>query len=306
MGFPLARFLSVSNTSRRASWACLFPNSKITSLLAATVFLNTPNVYAQTDASVTGSGSSPFTPVVFVLSLILVILIVLSISLLRQNRKIERELTAQLEEQRSFGQTILHRVSNNIQVLTALIRMEQRRNDASDSAVTERLLERIETMAAMHQLIDPDGINTVVPARPSLHRALDSLVHRLPEGRQLDLSIDNVTLPIDKAYKLALLISEVGGSLCETQSADPSSPSALNVQLTHIDHESLALAFENKLQAHPNDCEIDGLHLSPIRKKLTELLVRDLGGDPKTLATIDFNRQFGVRFTFKQTHEVAV
>lgn len=306
MGFSLARFLSVSNTSRRASGAFSYLNSKIIGLFGATTLVNAPTVFAQTETSLAGAGSSPFTPVVFVLSLILVILIILSISLLRQNRKTERELKAQLEEQRSFGQTILHRVSNNIQVLTALIRMEQRRNDASDSAVTERLLERIETMAAMHQLIDPEGIHTVVPARPSLHRALDSLVHRLPEGRQLDLSIDNVTLPIDKAFKLALLISEVGGSLCESTSSQPGSSSALNVQLTHIDDESLALAFENKLQTRANGVEINGLQLSPIRKKLTELLVRDLGGDPKTLATIDFNRQFGVRFTFKQPHEISV
>lgn len=238
-------------------------------------------------------------PLILFLSLLVVILLGTCIALVRQNRRTNRDVGDLMEETGRLRQEVYHRVNNNLQVLAALVRMEQRLSEQDDTWVINRLVQRIETMAAVHQQLDPDTAATTISAESGMKSVIEPMLHRLAPGRHIDLVIDDIDLPLDRAFKIALIVGEIGQTLCETVNIPAHHQTRLSIHLKQLDQENLALAFENKKNAceAPND---ETLPLSPISTRLVDLLLKDLGAKAASVATLNFNETFGVRMKIPQ------
>ena len=107
------------------------------------------------------------------------------------------------------------------------------------------------------------------------------------------------SLPLDRAFKIALIVGEIGQTLCDTINIPSHHKTRLKIELSRVDQDNLALAFENQKQ----DCEAptgESLPLSPISTRLVDLLLRDLGAKAASVASLNFNETFGVRMKIRQ------
>jgi PAS domain S-box-containing protein len=123
--------------------------------------------------------------------------------------------TAELEKLNNEKDVILkemhHRVKNNLQIISSLIRLQMEEGDNSFNGVLDKTQSRIETIASIHESLykhkDLALINVANYWEKLFKDCLNSLVND-PANFKLDLDIDYLELPVDKMIPLGLLINE--------------------------------------------------------------------------------------------------
>jgi two-component sensor histidine kinase len=104
-----------------------------------------------------------------------------------------------------------HRVKNNLQMITALIRMEAR--NLPDSATVDRfnrLAGRIEALALLYNSLSNDDATDSVDLGTYLsHIASSVMSAHAPEGIRLDLKVDTWPASIDVAMPTGLVVNEL-------------------------------------------------------------------------------------------------
>jgi PAS domain S-box-containing protein len=130
-----------------------------------------------------------------------------------QRRQAEEDLTRSLKEKEILLGEIHHRVKNNIQIMSSLLRLQTA--DLKDAAWQERLQEyqnRIRSMALIHEKL----YRTQDFSRIDFKEYTQNLVRHLiqsygldTQSIRLDLELENVYLDIDKAVPLGLIINEL-------------------------------------------------------------------------------------------------
>lgn len=123
--------------------------------------------------------------------------------------------TAELEKLNNEKDVILkemhHRVKNNLQIISSLIRLQMEEGDTDFNGVLDKTQSRIETIASIHESLykhqDLALINVANYWKKLFKDCLNSLVSE-PENFKLDLDIDYLELPVDKMIPLGLLINE--------------------------------------------------------------------------------------------------
>ncbi|TSJ41333.1 PAS domain-containing sensor histidine kinase [Fluviicola chungangensis] len=123
--------------------------------------------------------------------------------------------TAELEKLNNEKDVILkemhHRVKNNLQIISSLIRLQMEEGDANFNGILDKTQSRIETIASIHESLykhkDLALINVANYWEKLFKDCLNSLVNE-PANFKLILDIDYLELPVDKMIPLALLINE--------------------------------------------------------------------------------------------------
>ena len=142
-------------------------------------------------------------------------------AVLQRQRKLEQELqeaNARLEslvqDKVALIKEIHHRVKNNLQVITSLLRLEAGRSDhAPTQTVLGQMQERIRSMALLHELIYRAGSfasidlgsyvsEVATQAFRSLHGSSSSVV-------RLRLDLGSVQVGLDQATPCGLLLTEL-------------------------------------------------------------------------------------------------
>ena len=104
-----------------------------------------------------------------------------------------------------------HRVKNNLQMITALIRMEAR--DVPDDETGERfdrLAGRINSLALLYDLLSGDGADDGVDLGVYLSKIASSVMEaHAVEGVRLDLSVDAWPCSINVAMPTGLVVNEL-------------------------------------------------------------------------------------------------
>ena len=127
-----------------------------------------------------------------------------------------KKRTAELEKLNNEKDVILkemhHRVKNNLQIISSLIRLQIDEGDNSFNGVLDKTQSRIETIASIHESLykykDLALINVANYWEKLINDCLNSLVNE-PENFKLLLDLDYLELPVDKMIPLALLINEL-------------------------------------------------------------------------------------------------
>jgi two-component sensor histidine kinase len=105
-----------------------------------------------------------------------------------------------------------HRVKNNLQMIAMLLRLQMRDGrDVSGREVLTETINRILSIAAVHEILATEGLGTV-----NVREMLDRVVHTVtqtmaPPAFTLDARVsgDDVHLPTQQATSLALVVNEL-------------------------------------------------------------------------------------------------
>jgi PAS domain S-box-containing protein len=125
----------------------------------------------------------------------------------------QQQLQDSLQEKIALLHEVHHRVKNNLQVITSLLRMELRRtDDARTSSVLEDMKGRVHAMALLHETLYRAGNFATVDLAGYL-RQLATQLFRIQAGQglgvQLLLELVPCTVTMDQATTCGLLVNEL-------------------------------------------------------------------------------------------------
>lgn len=127
-----------------------------------------------------------------------------AIMLLIRHERSRAALQVALEQNRVLFQEIHHRVKNNLQQVSALIRLQQ-----APQGMKEDLIRRIAAMSAVHQHIYESDQFGVLDAEAYLAKLLAGLRESAPPKVDLDWRLAPLQLSPDEALPLGLIVNEV-------------------------------------------------------------------------------------------------
>lgn len=136
--------------------------------------------------------------------IVMVLLCGWAITLLIRHDKNRMALEQALERNRVLFKEIHHRVKNNLQQVTSLIRLQQ-----APSAMKDDLTRRITAMSAVHQHIYESDQFGALDAEAYLARVLKGLSDSAPPGVELEWSLAPLQLSPDQALPLGLIVNEI-------------------------------------------------------------------------------------------------
>ena len=128
-------------------------------------------------------------------------------------KQADEALRASLREKESLLKEIHHRVKNNLQVITSLLRLEAGRSAHPETrSVLKEMQNRIRSMALLHEsLYRSENLERV--DLPAYIRQLTTHLFRSmlakPGSIQLELELAPVSLPLEQAVPCGLLVNEL-------------------------------------------------------------------------------------------------
>lgn len=104
-----------------------------------------------------------------------------------------------------------HRVKNNLQMITALIRMEARNLPDGETGVRfDRLAGRISSLALLYDLLSGEGVTDGIDLGVYLSKVASSVMEaHAVEGVRLELSVDTWPVSINVAMPTGLVVNEL-------------------------------------------------------------------------------------------------
>ena len=130
---------------------------------------------------------------------------------LAEGSRTEALLAGLLDAERRLRRELVHRVKNNLSLLTALLRVNRKRTDDPEAvAQLEEMERRILSMAAVHDLLDLDQETDFVRADRLIERICRELENALAPGRiTIRRDLVPVRLHVRDATPLALIVNEL-------------------------------------------------------------------------------------------------
>lgn len=125
--------------------------------------------------------------------------------------KILDELEEQVREKDVQLQELQHRVKNNLQMITALIRIEARGvSDRSTGEGFDRLAGRIEALGLLYRALGGSKVDGVVDLGIYLSEIASAVMRaHAVEGIHLDLQVDTWLVSLDVAMPAGLVVNEL-------------------------------------------------------------------------------------------------
>jgi two-component sensor histidine kinase/type II secretory pathway pseudopilin PulG len=115
-----------------------------------------------------------------------------------------RALSDALAEREQLLKEVHHRVKNNMQIISSLIRMQERVGTSSDETI-----RRVQAMALVHDLIYTQGQFAAVDLAAYTHRLVDTLRNGPGHGITFNVDASPAEVMLDRAMPFALILSEV-------------------------------------------------------------------------------------------------
>jgi two-component sensor histidine kinase len=121
------------------------------------------------------------------------------------------ELEEQVREKDTQLKELQHRVRNNLQMITALIRMEARGvSDMSTGQGFDRLAGRVEALGLLYRALETSGPDGPVDLGVYLSEIASAVMRaHAVEGTHLDLQVDTWPVSLDIAMPVGLVVNEL-------------------------------------------------------------------------------------------------
>jgi PAS domain S-box-containing protein len=201
------------------------------------------------------------------------------------------ELQQQLREKDTLLREIQHRVRNNLQIITALIRLEARNAPAGmASAPFDRLAGRIESLQLLYQCLSQDERGEEIDLGVYLSQIASAVMRaHAVEGIRLELELDTYPVSVNVAMPAGLVVNEL-------------MTNALKYAFTGRDGGTIAL----RSLVDGEGCRVvvadDGVGMPegvewPKPGKLSSLIVRSLRENAKASIVVESSPGRGTRVT---------
>ena len=180
-----------------------------------------------------------------------------------------------LSAEERLHRELIHRVKNNLALLNALVSFRSKASDSQDVKDALKDLEnRIHAIRAVHDLLDQAGEIDFVQAGELIRSLCQQLQQSvLPEHIAIENELLDVTLPVEDATPLSLLVNEL-----ITNAAKHAFPERTSGKVT----VSLQKNGVDKLEVHVAD-NGQGMPETPDRigsgSRIVEALARQIGGE---------------------------
>jgi PAS domain S-box-containing protein len=127
------------------------------------------------------------------------------------HQEIDREaLESRIREKDVLLRELQHRVKNNLQMVTALIRLETRNQTAPDKKSLERLAGRVSSLAILYRILSVDGQSDEIDLGVYLSQLASAAMEaHAAEGIRLDLKLDAYPVSINVAMPTGLVVNEL-------------------------------------------------------------------------------------------------
>ena len=208
-----------------------------------------------------------------------------------------KQFEQKLREKDTLLMEVQHRVKNNLQMITALMRIEARNAQGRiDSAPFERLAGRIESIQILYGLLSDRGPEDVIDLGVYLSRVASAVLQaHAVEGIRLDLKVDVYPVSVNVAMPTGLVVNELLTNALKHAFVGRVGGTITLHSLTDADGCRITVAD-------------DGVGLPegvtwPKRGKLGSAIVQSLRENAKARLEIDSPPEGGVRVTivFKRT-----
>lgn len=204
------------------------------------------------------------------------------VSDLQQSRSTEKEAMAkegQLREQEILLKEIHHRVKNNLQILSSLLRMQARKASTDEmKGMLKESESRIRSMGLLHEKLYQSNSLSTVDFKSYVDTLSGQLLrmHTSEEQPDLDVDIDDVLLPLDTAMPCGLIINElVSNSLKYAFNDGPKGRIAIKVSPTGESAYQLRVSDNG---VGMKKMPVPGERRSSLGMSLVEMLVDQLNG----------------------------
>ncbi len=127
-----------------------------------------------------------------------------------RGRAQREEFGRQIRDKDLLLKELQHRVKNNLQLITALIRMEARAGHSEDGVNLDRLAGRIEALQFLYQALSTDPRGEEVDLGQYLSQIAAGVMRaHAVEGIRLDVRVESAPVPINLAMPLGLTVNEL-------------------------------------------------------------------------------------------------
>lgn len=187
----------------------------------------------------------------------------------------EQRLQELVREKEALLKEVHHRVKNNLQVVSSLLRLENNRSANPDTrTVLAEMQGRVRSMALLHEALYRSGTYASIDLGAYLRRLTTEAFRALaisPGSVQLHLELASVPVEMDQAMPCGLLINELLSNSLEHGFPDGRTGEIL-VELRVVDNGQLQLRVSDTGVGLPADFE------ARRRNSLGMQLVSDLAG----------------------------
>jgi PAS domain S-box-containing protein len=205
------------------------------------------------------------------------------------------EFERQIHDKDLLLKELKHRVKNNLQLITALIRLEARAAQRGDKVDLNRLAGRVDTLSLLYQALSTDHWGPVVDLGPYLSEIASASVraHAIG-GIQLDLKVSYCPVSINVAMPVGLLVNELLTNAFKHAFTARDS-GTISLECLCEENERYRVVFADDGAGFPRDItwpargKLSALILQTLRENTRELNF-DLVSEPGegTRVTIDF------------------
>ncbi len=230
-------------------------------------------------------------------------------------KQAEEKIKASLKEKEILLQEIHHRVKNNMQVISSLLRLQA--SGVGDERVTDALMEcqgRVQTMAFLHETLYGSDTLTVIDFKTYISKLASKMIQSYVtnKGRvKVKVNTEDIKLSIEQATSLGLIVNElVSNSLKHAFPQDrtrqtklwepPGSakrlPMIISIDLRSINENEFELKVSDNGIGIPEG--LDWRNTDSLGLQLVILLAENqLDG------TVSLDRENGTHFTVRFRHE---
>ncbi len=207
----------------------------------------------------------------------------------------ERSQREQFEQQIRDKDLLLkelqHRVKNNLQLITALIRLEARSVRSEGRLQLDRLAGRIESLQLLYQALMADGRQQEVDLGHYLGQIASAAMHTHGvEGIRLDLKVDYLLMSINIAMPVGLLVNELLTNAFK-YAFNGRSSGTITLRCVRLEQERVQILVADDGIGLPEGIEW------PPAGKIAALMLRSLRENAKTEWNVDTAFNQGTRIT---------
>lgn len=207
-------------------------------------------------------------------------------------------LEGRIHEKDVLLKELQHRVKNNLQMVTALIRLETRNHGVPDRKSLERLAGRVESLAILYRILSHDEHRDELDLGVYLSQlASAAMAAHAAEGIRLDMKLDAYPVSINVAMPTGLVVNEL-----------------LTNAFKHafVGRESGTIKLHSVVEG--DGCKVvvadDGIGLAPGQSwpqpgKLGALIAESLAENANAQFTVDSSPETGTRVTITFSRSLA-
>jgi PAS domain S-box-containing protein len=209
-----------------------------------------------------------------------------------ERKRDEEEIKASLAEKEVLLKEIHHRVKNNLQVISSLLRLQSRY--IQDRQIIEMLKEsqnRVRSMALVHEQLYHSKNLSRINFSEYIHNLATNLFQAYEvnkNGVKLNISVATIYLNIDIAVNCGLIINELVSNSLKYAFVDNSKQGNIHIQCL-IENQQFRLSVSDNGIGFPMD--LDFRNSGSLGLRLVCSLVNQLRGN------IDLNKNNGTTFT---------